>query len=70
MQLLDIPETILSCPNILETVILPNPDADGKYSATEIDSLTLRLYETGSVCSNNLQAVKKTYDEASKTGPN
>lgn len=62
----DIPEALLYCPDVLDTLVLPTPDAEGKYAVSDVDGVIASLYGHSSSCSANMAGVRETYNSAKK----
>jgi hypothetical protein len=62
----DIPEAILDCPDVLGVLVLPAPDGEGKYAASDVDGVIANLYGHSSSCSSNMSAIKDSYNSAKK----
>lgn len=60
----EISDAILRCPDLLSEIVLPIPDSDGKYAASEIDTVMLEIYQRGSACGQNMKAVRDVYISA------
>lgn len=61
MVFVEISEALLKCPDILSDVVLPAPDAGGRYLSSDIDKLILEFYQRGSACGQNMAAVREIY---------
>lgn len=59
----EIPEAILDCRGI-DSIVLPVPDGSGLYAIHDVDRVILELYQIGSECGVNMDAVVETYHKA------
>lgn len=57
----EIADALLSCPDILDSVVLPVPDEAGTYAAADVDRAILEIYKLGSECGRNMTAVREVY---------
>lgn len=63
----EIADALLACPDILDNVVLPVPDAEGTYAASDVDRAILDIYRYGTECGRNMRAVREIYLSAKKT---
>lgn len=62
----EIPAPLFDCPDVLDQLVLPVPDGEGRYSVTEVDTVIANLYGHSSQCSTNMAGIKDTYNSAKK----
>lgn len=63
----EIADALLTCPDILDSLVLPVPDAAGTYAASDVDRTILEVYRLGTECGRNMRAVRDIYLSAKKT---